>query len=128
LTIGATTTHRTIEKSSLIKEKYRVLSDMETKLASIQVRNWGTIGGNVCHADAAGDPAPVLMTLGASVKLGSSSGTRVVPLDEFYVDLFETSLKEDELLLENPGSQPVTRSVKKSTSRADQGIIAVAPR
>ena len=130
LTIGATTTHRTIEKSSLIQEKYRVLSDMETKLASIQVRNWGTIGGNVCHGDAAGDPAPVLMTLGATLKLGNAAGTRVMPIEEFYTDLFETALKEDELLLEIqiPTPAPRTGSAyeKFNLLSSDQGIIAVA--
>src|SRR5208283_2189264 len=70
LKMGATTTHRTIEKSALVKEKYPVLVEMEEKLASIQVRNWGTIGGNLAHADSAGDPAPVLMALNATVKVG----------------------------------------------------------
>ncbi len=130
LKIGATTTHRTIEKSPLIQEKYRVLSDMETRLASIQVRNWGTIGGNVCHGDAAGDPAPVLMSLGASVKLGSATGTRVMPIEEFYVDLFETALKDDELLLEIQVPVPAPRTgsayEKFNLLSSDQGIIAVA--
>ncbi|MBM3301072.1 MAG: FAD binding domain-containing protein, partial [Deltaproteobacteria bacterium] len=81
LKIGATTTHRAIEKSGLINDKFRVLADMESKLATIQTRNWGTIGGNLAHADPAGDPAPVLISMGASVKVGSASGTRVISLD-----------------------------------------------
>jgi len=59
LKIGATTTHRSIEKSPLIRERFTILSDMERGLASIQTRNWGTIGGNLCHGEPAGDPAPV---------------------------------------------------------------------
>ena len=86
LKIGATTTHRTIEKSPLVKEKYPVLVAMEEKLASIQVRNWGTIGGNLAHADAAGDPAPVLIALNATVTIASSAGERSVPLENSIRD------------------------------------------
>lgn len=129
LKIGATTTHRTIEKSTMIKEKFSVLADMERRLAHIQVRNWGTIGGNLAHADAAGDPAPVLMTLGASLKVGNKDKTRVIPLDEFYTDLFETALENDELLLEIqvPAPQPRTGVAyqKFNLLESDQGIISV---
>jgi carbon-monoxide dehydrogenase medium subunit len=129
LKIGAATTHRSIEKSRLIKEKFSVLTDMEVKLASVQVRNWGTIGGNLAHADAAGDPAPVLMTLGASVKVGNAKDVRVIPLHEFYVALFDTALKEDEILLEIqvPPLPPRTASVyeKFNLLQSDQGIVAV---
>lgn len=130
LRIGATTTHRTIEKSALIKEKYQVLADMETKLAHIQVRNWGTIGGNLAHGDAAGDPAPVLIALGASLKLGNAKGTRVVALDEFYTDLFETALSGDELVLEvqvpPPAAGTGTVYEKFNLLESDQGIVSVA--
>ena len=130
LRIGATTTHRAIEKSALIAEKYKVLADMETKLATIQTRNWGTIGGNIAHGDAAGDPAPVLMALGAAVKVGSAGNERTVPLDEFYVDLFESVLKEDELLLEIQVPEPPPRAAtvyeKFNLLDSDQGIVAVA--
>ncbi len=130
LRIGAVTSHRAIEKSDLIKEKYRVLADMETKLATIQTRNWGTIGGNLAHGDAAGDPAPVLMTLGAGVKVGNAEKERIIPLDEFYVDLFDTALEEDELLLEVqvPAPPPRMGAVyeKFNLLASDQGIVAVA--
>ena len=130
LKMGAVTTHRAIEKSALVKDKFKVLADMENNLASIQVRNWGTIGGNLAHADAAGDPAPVLMTLGASVKVGSADDTRIIPLDQFYVGLFETALKEDEIVLEVQVPVPAFRSAavyeKFNLLQSDQGIIAVA--
>lgn len=130
LTLGAVTTHRTVEKSGLIRETYPVLCEMERKLASIQVRNWGTLGGNLAHADAAGDPAPVLMTLGARVKVGNAQATREIPLDEFYVDLFETALAEDEIILEIKIPPPAPRSAsvyeKFNLLQSDQGIVAVA--
>jgi carbon-monoxide dehydrogenase medium subunit len=130
LTVGAVTSHRTVEKSALIGQTYPVLSAMERNLASIQVRNWGTLGGNLAHADAAGDPAPVLMSLGARVKVGNSSGTREIPLNEFYVDLFETALADDEIILEIkvPPPAPRTASVyeKFNLLQSDQGVVAVA--
>ena len=130
LKLGATTTHRAIEKSAVIKKNYPVLTAMEEKLASIQVRNWGTIGGNLAHADAAGDPAPVLISLDAKIKLGSSKGERVMSLEEFYTDLFETAMEHDEIVLEVqvPPAGPKTGSAYKKFNliENDQGIVAVA--
>jgi carbon-monoxide dehydrogenase medium subunit len=100
LRIGATTTHREIETSDVIGKRYPVLVAMEEKLASIQTRNWGTIGGNLAHADPAGDPGPVLIALKAEIKFGSSNGEKTVPLDEFFVDYFETQMEHGELVLE----------------------------
>lgn len=130
LKLGATTTHRIIEKSKVIKKNYPVLTAMEEKLASIQVRNWGTIGGNLAHADAAGDPAPVLISLGASVKLGSKKGDRVMSLEDFYTDLFETAMEHDEIVLEVqvPPAPPKSGSAyqKFNLLSSDQGVVAVA--
>jgi len=100
LKIGATTTHRAIEKSAVIKKKYPVLAKMETRLASIQTRNWGTIGGNVCHGDPAGDPMPVLIALGATLTMAGSKGKRSMPAEDFCLDYFETALGPGELLTE----------------------------
>ncbi len=130
LRIGATTTHRSIEKSSLIKEKYPVLVEMEKKLASVQTRNWGTIGGNLAHGDPASDPATTLIALGASVKVGSKRGERVIPLEEFFVDYFETVLEEDEMILEVQVPPPPPRTgttfEKFTIIEAEMGIVSVA--
>jgi aerobic carbon-monoxide dehydrogenase medium subunit len=132
LAIGATTTHRTIEKSELLAKKYPVLCEMEEKLASIQTRNWGTIGGNLAHADAAGDPAPVLISLEAKVKLASAKGDRVMDLEAFYTDLFETAMNPDEIITEVqvPVLPPKTGAAyqKFNLLENDQGIVAVAAR
>jgi len=130
LRIGATTTHREIEQSPLIQEKYPVLAAMENKLASIQTRNWGTIGGNLAHADPAGDPAPVLIALKASIKVGSIKGERVMPLDEFFVDYFETAMEHGELILEVQVPPPAPKTgvayQKFNLLDSDMGIVAVA--
>ncbi len=130
LKLGATTTHRAIEKSDVIKKHYPVLAHMEERLASIQTRNWGTIGGNLAHADAAGDPAPVLMTLGAKVKVASAKGERVIPLDEFYTDLFESAMEHDEMIIEilipPPAAKMGAAYQKFNLLQNDMGVVGVA--
>ncbi len=100
LKIGAATTHRKIEKSPVIKKHFPVLAAMEKNLASIQTRNWGTIGGNLAHGDPAGDPAPILIASNATVRMASAEKERILPLEDFFVDIFETALEEGELLIE----------------------------
>jgi carbon-monoxide dehydrogenase medium subunit len=100
LRIGALTTHRTIEKSPVIKKSFGVIAQMENRLASIQTRNWGTIGGNLCHGDPAGDPAPVLIALNASVTIAGMNGERNKSVEDFFLDYFETALEHGELLSE----------------------------
>lgn len=100
LKIGALTTHRTVEKSPLLKEKFTVLPETELVVASVQTRNWGTIGGTLVHADPIGDIAPPLIVLDSRVKLISADGERTVPLAEFFVDFFMTVVEENELLCE----------------------------
>ncbi|MFB0564154.1 MAG: xanthine dehydrogenase family protein subunit M [Candidatus Aminicenantaceae bacterium] len=130
LRIGTTTTHREIEKSSLIKDHYPVLVDMEKNLASVQTRNWGTIGGNLAHGDPAGDPGPVLISLNGAVKIANKERERNIPLEEFFVDYFETVLEEAELLLEVqvPVIPPRTAVAyeKFNIIKNDQGIVSVA--
>jgi len=128
--IGATTTHRMIETSELIKQRCPVLVAVEKKLASIQVRNWGTIAGNLAHGDSSGDLAPTLIALDAKIKLVSSRGSRVVPLEKFYTGLFETALEKDELVVEVqiPPARPGTATAyeKFNLIRNDQAIVGVA--
>jgi carbon-monoxide dehydrogenase medium subunit len=130
LRMGATTTHRTVEKSDLLKQKYPVLVAVERKLASVQVRNWGSIGGNLAHGDSSGDLAPALIALDAKIKLSSSKGSRVIPLEAFYTGLFETALKNDELVVEVqvPPVRPrvATAYSKFNLIENDQGIVGVA--
>lgn len=130
LKIGATTTHRAIEKSLAIKDKFGILAEMERKLASIQTRNWGTIGGNLCHGEPAGDPAPVLIALKANLKLANSTGERRMALEDFSLDYFETALTKDELLLEIqvpfPPARTATAFDKFTIIQNDMAIVSVA--
>jgi carbon-monoxide dehydrogenase medium subunit len=130
LKIGATTTHHTIETSDVIKKNYPILVAMENKLASIQVRNWGTIGGNLAHADPAGDPGPVLMALNANIKVGSAQGDRTMALEDFSLDFFETALEEGEIVLEVQVPVPEAKTgaayQKFNLLESDQGMVGVA--
>jgi carbon-monoxide dehydrogenase medium subunit len=130
LKLGATTTHRAIEQSDVIKKHYPVLAEMEERLASTQTRNWGTIGGNLAHGDAAGDPAPILTTLGAQVKVASAKGERLIPLETFYTDIFETAMEHNEMIIEIqvPPMPAKTGAAyqKFNLLRNDMGVVGVA--
>lgn len=130
LKIGATTTHREIEISPLVEKHCPLLVGMEKNLASLQTRNWGSIGGNLAHGDPAGDPGPVLMAMKASVSIANKERARKMPLEDFFVDYFETALEEGELLLEIqiPEAPPRTATVyeKFNVINNDQGVVSVA--
>ncbi len=130
LKIGALTTHRTIEKSPIIQKHYRALSEMETHLATIQTRNWGTIGGNLCHGDPSGDPAPTLMVMDAKLKVKSLSGERIVAMDQFSKDILEVDLESDEMLVEIQVPAPRARTgvahEKLTAIQGDAGIVGAA--
>ena len=132
LRIGATTTHRSIEFSPVIGQRYPVLVDMEKNLASRQTRNWGTIGGNLAHGEPAGDPAPVLISLDATITLANKERRRTWPVEEFSVDYFETQLEEGEMIVEVqvPVMPPKTAAVyeKFNIIKNDQGVVSVAAR
>jgi carbon-monoxide dehydrogenase medium subunit len=128
LRMGALTTHRAIEKSPLIRSKYDVLSEMEKSVASVQTRNWGTIGGNLCSADPIGDPAPSLIALNAKIKIVSSRGEKTISLEEFFTDYFTTILEPDEILTEIqlPPPVPHTGVVYMKFSTIEAGIKIVS--
>jgi CO/xanthine dehydrogenase FAD-binding subunit len=130
LKIGALTLHRDIEKSPVIKEHYPVLSEMENNLATVQTRNWGTIGGNVCHGDPAGDPAPVFTVLDAKVKLAKSGKERVIPMEDFSKDYLEVALEPGEMLIEIqvPPIAPNTGTAyeKLMVMKGDMGVVGAA--
>ena len=130
LRIGALTLHRAIEKSPIIQKHFRVLSEMEGNLATIQTRNWGTIGGNLCHGDPAGDPAPVFIALKAKLKLASLGGERIVDMEEFSKDYLEVALEPGEMLTEiqvpTPPPRTGTGYEKLMVMKGDMGIVGAA--
>lgn len=100
LVIGAATRHAELAAAPVVCEGWPMLATMAANLANPQVRNQGTIGGNLCYADPSTDPPACLLALDAQVLLQGPQGQRVLPLSAFLVDYFTTALAEDELLVE----------------------------
>jgi CO/xanthine dehydrogenase FAD-binding subunit len=98
--IGGLTTHRMLEESDLAKEELSALHQGSSQVGSVQVRNVGTIGGNICNAAPSADTAGPLMILDAVVVLEGPEGRRRVPITEFFIGPSETVKKDDEILIE----------------------------
>lgn len=100
LRIGAAATFGSLERSLLVREKYPSLFEACRSVGSVQIRNMGTVGGNLCRAAPSADVAPPLIVLGAEVKSVSLSGERTTEVEDFLTGPGETILKSDELLTE----------------------------
>ena len=100
LKIGAMTREADLEHSELIRSKYPIFIDATKLIADPQVRNMGTVGGNIAHGDAANDHPAVMMALGAEVIISSSEGSRNVPIDEFFYGFYMTAIQPHEILTE----------------------------
>jgi aerobic carbon-monoxide dehydrogenase medium subunit len=98
LRIGALTTHAEIASSSQVQRHCPVLAEAASKIGDPQVRNKGTIGGNIAHADPASDLPAVLCAVGATVHLRGAGGERSVAASDFFVGLLETALGDGEIL------------------------------
>jgi carbon-monoxide dehydrogenase medium subunit len=98
--IGATTTHDAVATSLPVRKKLRVLAEAAGRIGDQQIRNRGTIGGSVCHADPAADIPPALLVLEAEFVAVGPEGERVIHANDFFLDFFTTSLQPDEILTE----------------------------
>ena len=100
LVIGALTVHADILASEIVRQRVPGLTDAASVIGDVQVRNRGTIGGSVAHADPAADFPVILTALNASFTLESPSGSRSVAADEFFIDFFATAMAQNEILTE----------------------------
>jgi aerobic carbon-monoxide dehydrogenase medium subunit len=98
--IGATTTHYDVESSALLRASCPLLAEAASHIGDIQVRNRGTIGGSIAHADPAADYPASLLALEARVILASAKSERELPIADFFVDTFTTALEPGELVRE----------------------------
>ena len=132
LRIGATTTLADIETSPLLsKGPYNIVAQAAHEIGTPLIRNLGTIGGNLCNASPSADTAPVLLALGAKLKLVSTLRSREVPLDEFFTGPFQTIKGHDELLTEivlPPLSPQTGTSYQRLTkiTTVDEALVGVA--
>ena len=105
LTIGALTRHRVLETSSLVARRFPIIPETMKHVAHLAIRNRGTIGGSLCHADSAAELPMLVRLLDASIVARSTRGERSIPAAEFFVGPLTSALEEDELVVraELPG-------------------------
>jgi carbon-monoxide dehydrogenase medium subunit len=98
LRVGALARHNELAASSTLAARYHVMAAAAPQIADPLVRNLGTIGGSIAHADPAGDWGSVMLALGAKLVARSRSGERVIPIEEFFQGVFQSALKPTEIL------------------------------
>lgn len=97
--IGAATVHHDVEISELVREQCPVLADCAGEIGDPQVRNRGTMGGSLAHADPSADYPAVMVALGAEIHLKGPGGWRAVQAEDFFQDLFTVDMAEDEVIV-----------------------------
>jgi aerobic carbon-monoxide dehydrogenase medium subunit len=100
IVIGAMTTQWQVESSPVLREKCPIVSDTASVIGDPQVRNFGTIGGSLAHADPAADMPATIIALGAELVCNGPKGRRTVKVDDWFQGLMQTALREDEILVE----------------------------
>jgi aerobic carbon-monoxide dehydrogenase medium subunit len=132
ISIGALTTHYTLESSSLLKQKCPLICETAAAIGDVQVRNRGTIGGSLAHNDPAADWPATMMALDAELKLIGKSGERIVKVGDFLLDMLTTVLQPAELLVEIRLSAHPTRTgstyLKMHQRASGFAIVGVAAR
>ena len=129
LAIGALTRHRDVEVSDLVRSQAGLLAAAASKVGDPQVRHRGTLGGALAHGDPASDLPAAIIALGGSMVVQGLSGTREVPVDDFFTGFLETAIGEDELLTEVriPKAPDARWSFQKFNRRAqDWAIVGAA--
>lgn len=130
LLIGAMTRQRSAETSSAVAEGWPLLTNAIRQIGHRAIRNRGTIGGSLAHADPAAELPAALVALGASVGVASKSGRRSIAAPDFFVGPFSTAMRPDEMLVEVRVPPPPTRGTQAwlefSRRHGDFGLVGVA--
>lgn len=130
LLIGAMTREADLEESAVVQQKYHLLADAARVIADPVVRNRATVGGNLAHADPANDHPAVMLAYNAELIALGPSGTRAIAIDDFFVDLFENSLADNEILTEiripTPGANSGGAYLKVERKVGDYAVSAAA--
>ena len=130
IAIGALTTHRAVETSALLKSKCPLLCETAAVIGDVQVRNKGTIGGSLVHADPAADYPAAILALDAEIEVAGPRGRRTIRAADFFVDLLQTSLAADEILTEvrvsaTPRTVAYVKTEQKASGFALAGVAVV---
>jgi carbon-monoxide dehydrogenase medium subunit len=127
IVIGAATVHSDVAASSLLRERCPVVAEAAGMIGDPQVRNRGTVGGSVAHADPSADMPAVLVALNAEIHLKGSAGWRVVMAHDFFKDLFTVDMTPDEVIASIQFTPVRTSAYAKLVQRASHyAIVGVA--
>jgi carbon-monoxide dehydrogenase medium subunit len=128
--IGALTTHADLASSTVLKKSASALAEAAGQVGDPAVRNRGTIGGNIAHADPASDLPTVLVALGAQIVATRAQGERSIPAEQFFTGIMTTTLADDEIVtaVVVPASGPGQKSayVKFSHPASRYAVVGVA--
>ena len=125
LRIGARVTHARLETDPLVKRSYEMIAEAAHGIGDRQVRNWGTVGGSVAHADPSADWPAVFLAMHASFVAKNVDAERVVPARDWFLGVFTTAIEMDELVTEIRVPTPPARSGGASRKSSRSGCTAV---
>jgi len=133
LVVGALTTHHEIETSPLVRERLAILAEAEKEVANIRVRNMGTVGGNLASGEPLTDLAQIFIALDGKATIAGPDGQRTIPVEELFVDFYQTSLAQDEILTQviippMPARSGIEYLRFSSSSVVDKPAVGVAVR
>jgi carbon-monoxide dehydrogenase medium subunit len=131
VTIGAATRYATVAESETVREACPVLAEAAAEIGDTQVRQRGTLGGNIAHADPASDLPGVVLATDATVHAEGPDGTRTIDADDFFLGIYMTALDPDEILthVEVPvRSSGASAYVKKPSPSSGYAMIGVGAR
>jgi carbon-monoxide dehydrogenase medium subunit len=133
IVIGALTTHYQIESSTLLRDKCPLLPEVAPQIGDVQVRNKGTIGGSLVHADPASDWPAAILALDAEMAIAGPNGRRSVGAMDFFVEMMQSAVESNEILCEirvpaTAKSVAYVKSAQKASGFAIAGTAAVVDR
>ncbi len=135
LRIGASVTYRKLIDSHLLQKDLYLLREACMAVGTVQIRNVGTLSGNVCNASPSGDTLPALLALGASARIVSLKGEKTVPIEGFLVAPFQTALESDQMVsaIEIPLPSPLGHGPRGNgycwlpkVTKTDETLVGVA--
>jgi len=130
IAIGAMATHHDIEASALLGDACPLLTELAPRIGDVQVRNRGTLGGSLVHADPAADWPAAILALDAELEIAGAEGRRSVKACDFFVEMMETVVKQNEILCEirvptTAKSVAYVKFAQKASGFAIAGVAAV---
>jgi carbon-monoxide dehydrogenase medium subunit len=130
IAIGSMTTHYEIESSAMLRDKCPLLPEVALQIGDVQVRNKGTLGGSLVHADPAADWPAAMLALNADLDIAGPNGRRTVKAEEFFIEMMQSTVQPNEILCEirlplTAKSVAYVKTAQKASGFAIAGVAAV---